>query len=141
MSFRKKKLKLFLCYSHRDRAAVQDLYNRLSHDGFQPWFDRETLQPGQDWEHTIQTAILESDVVLVCLSRHFNRQGGYRHTEVRMSLEKAAALHENQVFVIPVRLEACRLPAALAHLQRADLFDETGYKNLVTALRRLWRRR
>ena len=111
------------------------LYARLKKDSMQAWLDRESLAPGADWEDEIRKAILGSDVAIVCLSRHFNGQGGYRRKELRIALEKADVLPEGRVFIIPARLEKCEMPKRLRDLQRVDLFEAGGYKKLVGALR------
>ena len=132
----KKNLKVFLCHAHHDKAAVHRLYQRIVKAGISAWLDTEKLQPGQDWESEIRKAILVSDIVIVCLSRQFNRQGGYRHKELEIVLEKATLLLHNEIFVIPVRLEKCIMPKSLRHLHRVDLFEDGGYKKLIRALRK-----
>jgi hypothetical protein len=44
---------------------------------------------------------------------------------------------DDQVFIVPIRLEKCDLPECLRHLQRVDLFEEHGYQSLLHALQRL----
>jgi hypothetical protein len=97
--------------------------------------DAEQLQPGQDWQHEIRNAILKSDVIVVCLARGFDKQKGYRHEELKLAFEKANFLPDNEVFIIPVRLEECDMPEPLRRLHRVDLFKAGGYKKLVQALR------
>lgn len=128
-------LKVFLCHAHADRAAVRDLYKRLKRDRIEPWLDGESLLPGQNWEHEIHKAILKSDVVLVCLSNAFNEKRGFRHEELKIALKKVEVLSEDDIFIIPVRLEKCETPASLRHLHRLDLFEEGGYGKLLKALR------
>ena len=130
-------LRVFLCHAHSDREAVHNLYAHMVQDRVHAWLDTENLQPGQNWQHEIRKAILKSDVVIVCLSREFNKQHGYRHEELKIALEKANLLDEEKVFIIPVRLEKCEMPESLQHLHRVDLFEATGYKKLIRALRRL----
>ena len=100
------------------------------------WLDVEKLLPGQDWEHEIRKAILESDVIVVCLSRQFNRLGGYRYKELKIALEKASLVPDNEIFIIPVRLEKCALPGRLRRWQCVDLFEADGYRKLMRALRK-----
>ena len=135
MSESKRRLGVFLCHAHTDREIVHKLYDRLVKDGIHAWLDVERLQPGQDWEREIRKAILESQVVIVCLSRAFNKQRGYRHEELKIASQKANLLSNGEIFMIPVRLEKCDLPESLRHLQRVDLFEAGGYKKLVHALR------
>ena len=128
--------KVFLCHSHADQDLVHALYSRLKKDAVEAWLDREKLIPGQDWQNEIHHAILKSQVVIVCLSRHFNKQRGYRHEELKIALEKANSLPADEIFIIPARLEKCDLPKSLSHLHRVDLFEADGYKKLLVALRK-----
>lgn len=128
--------KVFLIHAHSDREAVHKLYHRLVRDGIHVWLDSEALQPGQDWQHEIRRALLKSMVVMVCLSQAFDRQQGYRHEELKIALEKARLLPDDEIFIIPVRLEICDMPDSLGHLHRVDLFEPGGYKKLIRVLRR-----
>jgi TIR domain-containing protein len=127
----------FLCYAHSDRITVHHLYTRLLENGIKVWLDSENLQPGQDWQYEIRRVILKCDVVLVCLSREFNKQHGYRYEELKIALEKAKLLEEERIFVIPIRLEKCAMPDSLAHLHRVDLFATGGYEKLLSTLKNL----
>jgi TIR domain len=128
--------KVFLIHAHSDRESVHKLYHRLVRDGVIAWLDAEDLQPGQDWQLEIRRAILQSAVVIVCLSRGFSKQQGYRHEELKIALEKANLLSDDEIFIIPVRLEKCDMPDSLRHLHRVDLFEPDGYKKLIHALRK-----
>jgi hypothetical protein len=125
---------IFLIYAHGDKEMVRKLHQRLIRDGISVWLDVQNLQPGQDWRHEIRRAILHSDRVLVCLTRGFDRQPGYRHEELKIALEKAKLFEDEKIFIIPVRLEECKMPASLSHLHRVDLFEPGGYKKLIRAL-------
>ena len=133
---KKRSAKVFLCHSHADQDAVHALYSRLKKDAVEAWLDSEKLIPGQDWQNEIHRAILKSQVVIVCLSRHFNKQKGYRHEELKIALEKADSLPADEIFIIPARLEKCDLPRSLRHLHRVDLFEANGYKKLLGVLRK-----
>jgi hypothetical protein len=128
------KANIFLIHAHSDREAVHKLYQHMVRDGLNIWLDVEDLQPGQDWQNEIRNALLQCQAVIVCLSNRFNEQQGYRHEELKLALEKAKWIPENDVFIIPVRLEECDMPESLRHLHRVDLFEKGGYKKLVHAL-------
>jgi len=129
------KANIFLIHAHSDRETVHKLYQRMVRDGLNAWLDAERLQPGQDWQNEIRNALLKCEIVLVCLSRAFDKQKGYRHEELKLALEKANFLPHDKVFIIPVRLEECDMPESLRHLHRVDLFKAGGYKRLIHALR------
>ena len=127
-------LRIFLLYARSDEKAVRRLYNRLSKAGASVWMDRKKLLPGQDWQSEIQHAIYSSDIIIVCLSKQFSKQGGYRHEEVRIALEKASGLPDNMLLIIPVRLEECDMPEPLQRWQYVDLFESYGYTKLIRTL-------
>ena len=127
---------VFLTYAHRDKKAVRKLYDYLTKKRVKVWLDEQELLPGQNWQHEIRQAILRSDVVIVCLSRQFNKQGGFRHEELKIVLEKAGTVPEGKIFLIPVRLEKCRVLQPLSRLQYLDLFEAGGYERLLQTLRK-----
>jgi hypothetical protein len=131
-----RQLRVFLLYARGDWEAVHRLYGRIVKDGADAWMDMENILPGQDWQHEIRKAIQTSDMVIVCLSKGFNKQGGYRHEELKIALEKANSLPDNEIFIIPARLERCELPEPLRRWQRVDLFAADGYKKLLRTLKR-----
>jgi TIR domain-containing protein len=131
-----KQLRVFLLHARSDQEEVRRLYNYLVKTGVNVWLDQEKILPGQDWEYKIHKAIQSSDIVVVCLSKQFNKQGGYRHEELRIALEKAKSISEGEIFIIPARLEMCDLPEPLRRWQRLDLFEQNGYKKLLRALRK-----
>lgn len=131
-----KQLQIFLLYARSDEEVVRRLYHRLVKNGANAWLDREKILPGQGWEDEIRKAIHNSNIVLVCLSKKFNKQGGYRHEELRIALEKANSIPEGEVFIIPARLEKCDMPEPLRRWQRVDLFEADGYRKLMSALRK-----
>ncbi|MGB8982400.1 MAG: toll/interleukin-1 receptor domain-containing protein [Anaerolineales bacterium] len=131
-----KQLQVFLLYSRGDRQAVRRLHSRMVKAGAKAWLDEKNILPGQDWQAEIRKAIYSSDIVIVCLSRQFNKQGGYRHEELRIALEKANSLPGEQIFIVPVRLEECEMPEPLRRWQRVDLFAADGYKKLLNVLQR-----
>ena len=129
-----KQLRIFLLYARSDEEAVRRLYRRLTKDGADVWLDREKLLPGQDWQYEIRKAIHSSDIVIVCLSKQFNKQGGYRHEELKIAVERANFLPDSELFIIPARLEFCDMPELLQRWQRVDLFETGGYKQLMHGL-------
>ena len=130
-----RQLRIFLLHARRDEQMVRRLYRRLVRAGADVWLDQERLLPGQDWAHEIRKAIQASDIVVACLSRQFNRAGGYRHEELKIALERASPNETGEVFIVPARLERCDLPESLRRWQRVDLFKADGYKRLLAALR------
>jgi hypothetical protein len=135
MSRSKQPKHVFLIYAHSDKKAVHKLYRHLIRDHVKTWLDEKELMPGQNWKHEIRQAILRSDFVVICLSKQFNKQGGFRHEELRIALGKAKTVAEDNVFLIPARLERCHLPEAVHPWQCVDLYEVDGYKKLLKTLK------
>jgi hypothetical protein len=133
----KRLLKVFLCHSSGDKPAVRDLYNRLRSAAsyISPWLDEENLLPGQNWQEIIPAEVRKSDVVIICLSQSAINKRGYLQKEIKVALDVADEQPEGTIFLIPVRLEVCELPARLAHLHYVNLFEENGFDRLMRALK------
>lgn len=129
----KRPLKVFLCYASPDSKNVNELYLRLKNEGVDVWLDKENLIAGASWDREIRTAVRESDIVIVCLSRKFDKKG-YRHNEMRVALEEANLQPEGEIFIIPARLEECDYPTSLRPFHGVDLFEANGYDRLIRAL-------
>lgn len=127
-------LRVFLCHSSGDKPLVRNLYERLRSDGFIPWLDEKDLLPGQNWDAEIRKAILDTDVVIVCLSRHSIGKTGFVQKELKYALDVADSQPDGAIFIIPMRLENCEVPERLKHWQWADFFEEEGYERLARAL-------
>lgn len=128
-------LRVFLCHASADKPAVRELYERLRTDGMDPWLDEETLLPGQDWDLEIRKTVRASDVVLVCLSERAISKAGYVQKEVSLVLDVADEQPEGTIFLIPVKLEPCDIPARLSRWHWVNLFEQRGYERLLRALR------
>jgi len=128
------RLQVFLCHSSEDKERVRALYERLKADGISPWLDEENILPGQEWEFEILKAVKESDVVLVCLSASAVTKEGFVRREINFALNVAEEKPESTIFIIPARLEDCKVPPRLSRWQYVDLHREKGYGKLMSAL-------
>jgi hypothetical protein len=128
-------LRIFLCHCSGDKPAVRDFYQRLCADGYNPWLDEECLLPGQNWQREIPAVIRDSDIIIVCLSRQSLTKRGYVNKEIKYALDVADEQPEGTIFLIPVKLEECAIPAGLSQWHWVNLFEGNGYRNLLRALR------
>src|SRR6266851_829335 len=110
-------LRVFLCHSKEDKAAVRQLYARLLTDRIKPWLDEEDLLPGHDWQLEIPRAVRSADAVVVCLSAESVGKTGYVQKEIAFALDAAEERPEGTIFVIPARLEECAVPERLRKWQ------------------------
>ena len=133
------KLHVFLCHASEDKVDVRDLYQNLSAvNWIDPWLDEEKLLPGQEWEMMIEDAVEETDVVIVFLSSLSLTKEGYVQSELRTILEIAREKPVGTIFVIPLRLDDCKLPRQFKRLHYVDYFPEVhrtfAFQKLLRAL-------
>lgn len=136
-------IRIFLAHASEDKAAVTDLYYHLKESGFEPWLDKVNLLPGQSWRAEIPKAIKNSQVFIACLSEQSVKKQGYIQREFRMALNAMADRPPGQIYLIPVRLDACQIPElrqeeygiSLSDYQWVDLFEPDGYERLVQGIK------
>jgi hypothetical protein len=135
---------VFIAYVREDRAAAERLYADLAGEGFSPWMDSQKLLPGQNWPRAIENAIDASDFFVACYSGNsVNKRGGFQ-AEIRYALDCARRIPLEEIFIVPIRLDACRLPRPIQReLQYIDLFPDwrRGLRRLTGMMRRELRRR
>jgi hypothetical protein len=134
-----RKLRVFLCYTSRDKPIVQELYHHLAtREWIDPWLDKFKLIPGQDWDLEIHEAIEKSDAIIVCLSTNSVTKEGYVQKEIRKALDIADEKPEGTIFIIPLRLDNCEVPRKLGKFQHVNLFPdeelEWAYKRIFLSL-------
>jgi TIR domain len=129
---------VFLAYVREDLDTVQRLYDALTQAGFSPWLDVRKLLPGQNWPRAIECAIEGSQFFVACFSEHSADKWGGFQAEIRYALDCARRMPLDEIFVIPVRLNNCRVPRSIVReLQYVDLFPdwECGLTRLLSVLR------
>lgn len=83
------------------------------------------MLPGQNWPRRIEDAIASSDFFIACFSKRSVRKRGAFQTEIRFALDCAGRVPLDDVFIIPVRLDDCRVPARIQkETQYVDLFPD-----------------
>lgn len=138
-----KQPKVFIAYAHEDSASAGRLFEELTAAGFEPWMDSRKLLPGQNWARAIQNALETSDFTIGCYSRQSVRKKGGFQTEIRYALEAARRLPLDEVFLLPVRLDACSVPLEVSRLiQYVDLFPDwqQGLNQLLAIIHQQTRR-
>lgn len=98
--------KIFIVYSHKDEANIQELRHHLSvfershnatigYDGM--------VTPGQEWEQVISHTFAESNIVLLILSSDF-----IADDDCYKKLEESIALHrQGKLITVPIVMREC----------------------------------
>ena len=130
---------VFLAYVTEDAAPAERLYEDLARAGFRPWMDTRKLLPGQNWPRAIESAIESADFCIACFSSHsVDKRGGFQ-AEIRYALDCARRLPLDDIFLLPVRFDECRVPRSIQReWQYIDLFPEwsIGLDRLAATIRR-----
>lgn len=133
--------RVFIAYVEEDIELVRRLHRDLAAAGCVPWLDKEQLLAGQNWPRAIERAISTSDFFLPCFSPRALAKRGQFQCELRYALDCARRLPLEENFLLPARLEACRIPRSITdHLQYVDLFPDwdRGVARLLRAVRSRW---
>ena len=131
-------VQIFLAYAKEDKSQVMELYERLRERGYRPWLDKKDLLPGQNWREEIPKAIKASHLFIACLSQTSVVKQGYVQREFRLAMSELAHKPPGQIYLIPLRLDACELPdiqldeygVNLRDYQWLDYFEADGFSRL-----------
>lgn len=127
------KPKVFLAYVEEDLPHARRIFEKLKQRGCDPWLDKEKLLPGQNWPRRIEAAISVADYFVALFSRRSVSKRGQFQAELRYALDCVKRQPLDHAFFIPIRLEDCRLPAAIADsIHYVDLFPDwnQGFERL-----------
>jgi hypothetical protein len=125
---------IYLSYAREDEKQVQELYERLSSAGFEPWIGSRDVRTGEDWLATSGKAIYQSDFFLSIRSTNTEQRSGHFDEELAVALDIGKEKPPGEVFLIPVRLEDCEMPESLQNIRWVDLFTEGGWDLLLKSI-------
>jgi len=129
-------LNVFLCHASQDKPTVRKLYAQLQSEMWiDAWLDEEKLLPGQDWNFEIEKALRNADVIIVCLSSNSVSKEGYVQKEIKRALDIADEKPNGAIFIIPLKLEECKVPERLNKWLWVNYFAATAQEKLMRSLR------
>jgi hypothetical protein len=114
---------------------VEPIYNKLRQSGYAPWMDTKDILPGERWEIKINQAIKSADFFLAFLSGSSVDRRGVLRKEVRLALDKWREMLDEDIYLIPIRLEPHEMPEELAGFQVLDVFVQGWWDRLALAIR------
>jgi hypothetical protein len=125
-----------------DLAFANRLFRHLNDAGFAPWLDRRKLLPGQNWPRAIEEAIETSDFFVACFSHISVQKKGAFQAEIRYALDCAERVPLDDTFLIPARLDDCRVPWKIRReIQYIDLFPDwdLGVRRILAVIEKQFR--
>lgn len=101
-------------------------------------YHMEGLKPGEIWEDRLRNAISSAKYFIPLFSKASVQKTGYVQSEFRQALSRLSQIPAGKIFVIPVRVEDCKIPSvridgiSFAQYQYYDcwhgnFFDLTAY--------------
>lgn len=129
-------LKVFLAYADQNLTTAQELYGRLEQvPGIKPWAVYNDIFLGQDREQAIKKAIQNADVVIVLLSKAVE-QRNLINRQLRLAFDYYKEQPHDAIFLIPVLIEPCELPAELEGLYAVKYNQSNFWEQLAAALQK-----
>jgi len=130
-------MKIFISYAREDIETARKLMADLEKAGIKTWLDKEDLLPGQKWRTIISKEIRECSHFLAVLSSKSLSTRGFVQKELKMALDMLNEFPDDEIFVIPVRIEECEPgDEQLKEIHWADLFPsyEKGFQDILRVL-------
>lgn len=127
---------VFLNYAREDTDAARQLCSDLRSLKRDVWFDKDSLLGGQRWLSAITEAIKNSSYFITLLSSNSVGKRGIVQKEIKEALKIVENLPEDEIFIIPVRLDECEPSYRLLRdIHWIDLFPdwEAGVRQIVKA--------
>jgi len=128
-------LRVFLCHSSNDKPIVRRLCEKLVAHGVDAWLDEKKLLPGQLWKNEIPKAVREADAVIICLSKTSITKEGYVQKEIKFALDIALEKPNGAIYLIPAKIEECKVPDSLSAWHWVNLFEQHGLDLLFKSLK------
>ncbi|MEP6628017.1 MAG: toll/interleukin-1 receptor domain-containing protein [Ginsengibacter sp.] len=120
----KENIQVFISYAREDEKFAKFLFKRFQGAGYNPWIDSLNIRPGQLWEKQIEKGLRESMFFVACLSRESVGKRGYLQKEFNFALEKWKEHLEDDIYIIPIRLDDCEIPISMNKFQWVDFFTK-----------------
>ena len=127
----------FLSYAKEDAGHARRLYSSLLDNGIDVWFDEVSLLPGQKWKDEIERSISGCRYFIAMTSANSLSKTGYVQKELKTALAILDLHPTNQIYVIPIRIEECRIEdRKLKEIHYVDFFPdyEFGLSKLLKAI-------
>jgi hypothetical protein len=128
---------IFISYAREDVQYAKELYQRLERHGFTPWMDKVNLLAGQQWQPAIEKAMKSADLLLLLMSRNSIQKRGFMQREVRVALDLWKEKLADDIYLIPVMLEAIPIPEVPDEVSKfhwVEFYEPDGWEQLVRSM-------
>ena len=125
---------IFLCSDSADQSRVEAIYDRLLEEGLTPWMSARDLLAGQKARIARERVLSSARFVIIFFSRQSFGKRGDIQRQYKQVLDILDEIPDNEIFLIPVRLDDCNVPADFADIHSADLYREHGFDQIIKTI-------
>lgn len=129
------KRRVFIMYTHEDSEAAQKLVNRLREAGFDLWFDKDELTPGQRIHEAVGMGIQQCSAAVLLVSKHTHDPSKFLRFQMDMALNSLPSKSSEFSPIIPVQLDEEPLPDQLQGVISIKLKSEEDFVKLIKGLK------
>ena len=133
MTSQTKKYHAFISHSSLDKDAAKRLALDLQGRGYSVWFDEWEILVGHNIVDEVFGAIKQSHFMVVILSE---ASVNSRWVDEELTAAKTREIEDEQVVILPARLESCEIPPALTAKRYADFTGswDDGVEEIARAI-------
>ena len=140
---------VFLSYASGDWPAVEKLKAALEEAGVDVFFDKDQLQPGDDWEGKLRRSIHQCSLFVPIISQQtLTSDRRFFRVEWNLALEEAqmASFSSEEAFLLPVVIDSTKiddpaLPPKFRSIQATSLPGGQPSIDFVDRVKLLYRKR
>jgi hypothetical protein len=132
---------VFISYSRSDSVVAEKLYNFLTSNGLNVWYDRNNLSGGTKFMDEIETAIESSNVFIPIITHNIDREAMDFHV-YRSEWKKALELQANvgdRNFIIPIHEKGfnfydAQIPKEMKSHNSIEFDDSYQFDNVLLSI-------
>lgn len=126
--------KVFISYAKEDYIFAEKLYDFLKDSNLKPWLDKKEILPGQDWNYILRKSLREANYIILLLSHTSVQKRGYIQREFKLALEYYEEKLEDDIYLIPLKIDDCEIPERLNKFQWVEYNSEDCFNLVFSSL-------
>ena len=115
----------FIRYSHQDSQFVEELYRRLVRDGVNCFFDKTSIQWGENWVMALEKGLDKADFLVIVLSQHYMESEWGKLEYLTSMIDDPLNLKRK---IKPLLLSYCDVPRFLKLVHLIDVSSKTLFE-------------
>lgn len=122
---------IFLAGVNEDKDALNEIYKELTKGNYADVFMFLKIKyPGEKFKPANDERIRKRDFFIACFSTNTNRRvDSLFHREVKIALDVFLNKHPDAFYIIPIKLDNCKIPNYVVESERAKDLTYSKYSN------------